>query len=119
MDKKKYLCSRFLIGNRFNMTTVNGKWLRLVALIGCTSWLVSCKQAAEGVGQVQKQTRQVVERAKLVEKFVPQGDVGAVGDDAPDVLRQGFPGGVEHRGPAHGHAEEGDPGRVVAPRPLA
>ena len=29
------------------MTTVNGKWLRLVALIGCTSWLVSCKQAAE------------------------------------------------------------------------
>ncbi|MGM9759931.1 MAG: efflux RND transporter periplasmic adaptor subunit [Parabacteroides sp.] len=29
------------------MTTVNGKWLRLIGLVGCTSWLISCKQASE------------------------------------------------------------------------
>ena len=34
------------------MITVNGKWLQLVALIGCTMWMTSCKQQA-GAGQIQ------------------------------------------------------------------
>ncbi len=89
--------------------------LELCAAVAVAQRGIERKQAADGVGKVQKRPRQVVKRTQLVEKFVLQGDVGAVGDDAPDVLRQGLPGGVEHRGPAHGHAEEGDSGMVVAP----
>lgn len=29
------------------MTTVNGKWVRLMGMIGCTLWMVSCKQAPD------------------------------------------------------------------------
>lgn len=29
------------------MITVNKKWLRLIGIVGCTVWMVSCKQATD------------------------------------------------------------------------
>lgn len=43
-----YICPSFNKKTiRVSMITVNKKWLRLIGIVGCTVWMVSCKQATD------------------------------------------------------------------------